>query len=153
MSYNGLARLRPVNYNGLAGLSPAALYTNENQGGWIWRLREDKKKLWHRLWWKHAEGPTVTVKLPDEDVSTYEYDDYMLHKDDVFFFYKPWLEQEVGKQGWDWDWEAEFETVTSTTQFSAMFNYIAESSTPTSVTIKLRKSKEKYASMIALKWG
>lgn len=51
-------------------------------------------------------------------------------------FYRPWLEQHVGRQGWDWDWRMED-------------NDAAENL----LTVKLRRSKSSAATALALKWS
>lgn len=50
--------------------------------------------------------------------------------------YRPWMEEKVGKQGWDWDW-------------TMMDNDITENR----LTIKFRKSKEKYATLAMVLWS
>jgi hypothetical protein len=50
--------------------------------------------------------------------------------------YRPWLEQHVGRQGWDWDW-------------GMIDNDAAENR----LTIKIRQAKAQYATMIALRWS
>ena len=75
------------------------------------------------LWWKLMPGPTITVKWP------------ICHNSaDPNELYRPWLEENVGRQGWDWDWR------------------IGESVTDT-LTIKFRKGRAKYAIIAALDWN
>ena len=49
--------------------------------------------------------------------------------------YRPWMEKNVGRQGWDWDW-------------CLTDNDVAENR----LTIKFRKGKEEHAVIAALKW-
>lgn len=50
--------------------------------------------------------------------------------------YRPWMEQYIGKQGWDWNW-------------GMADNDVSENR----LTIKIRQSKSKYATIAALKWS
>lgn len=75
------------------------------------------------LWWKLMPGTTITVKWP------------IFHNSaDPNEIYRPWLEENVGRQGWDWDWR------------------IGDSVTDT-LTIKFRKGRDKYAIIAALDWN
>ena len=51
-------------------------------------------------------------------------------------FYRPWLEEHVGKQGWDWNW--------------GMANTDA---TNNRLTIKIRRKHAQWATMAALLWS
>jgi len=48
--------------------------------------------------------------------------------------YRPWMEANVGRQGWDWNWR--IDSVEGDT-----------------LAIKFRRSKEYYASLAALRWS
>lgn len=50
--------------------------------------------------------------------------------------YRPWLEQHVGRQGWDWNW--------------SMANRDA---TENRLTIKIRQKHAKYATIAAIQWS
>ena len=50
--------------------------------------------------------------------------------------YRPWMEQHVGRQGWDWDWSMLDSDITNNC-----------------LSIKFRRGKEKYATMALLKWS
>ena len=50
--------------------------------------------------------------------------------------YRPWLEQHVGRQGWDWNW--------------GMGNRDA---TDNRLTIKIRQKHAKYATLAVIKWS
>jgi hypothetical protein len=49
--------------------------------------------------------------------------------------YRPWMEQNVGRQGWDWNWGK------------------TQSECGNRLTIKIRQAKAQYATMIALRWS
>lgn len=82
------------------------------------------------VWWKLMPGYCITVKWP---VGMVEFTDY--ESPDPNDHYRPWLEENVGKQGWDWDWEMTNNDITTN-----------------SLTIKFRLGKKSYAMMAALKW-
>ena len=97
------------------------------------------------LWWHYWPGTKITVNWPSGEViiddSMDEYDwtmgakRYSFQSNDPNDHYRPWLEKNVGKQGWDWDWRIENDNVTSNT-----------------LTIKFRKPNAKWATIAALKW-
>jgi len=49
--------------------------------------------------------------------------------------YRPWLEKNVGKQGWDWDWKI-----------------VDNDMSTDKLTIKFRLGKEQYASIVGIMW-
>jgi len=51
--------------------------------------------------------------------------------------YRPWMEQHVGRQGWDWDW-------TVGPSVDETKNYL---------TIKIRQQHAKYATIAAIRWS
>lgn len=50
--------------------------------------------------------------------------------------YRPWMEANIGKQGWDWDWK-----ITG--------NDVADNC----LTIRVRQDKAKYAIIAAMQWA
>lgn len=50
-------------------------------------------------------------------------------------FYRPWMEQYVGRQKWDWDW-----------------GFVGNDANDNCLTIKVRQTKAKYATIIAMRW-
>lgn len=52
--------------------------------------------------------------------------------------YRPWLEANVGRQGWDWDWRIGV--------------VAAQTEVQDTLVIKFRRKKEKYATIAKLKW-
>lgn len=96
------------------------------------------------LWWKFMPGKTISLKWPNGWV--------VLHDDgsggqvstesaDPNDHYRPWLEKNVGKQGWDWQWR---HRTTIPDDGSIHTDWVV---------IKFRKSKEKWATMAAMKWS
>lgn len=57
--------------------------------------------------------------------------------------YRPWMERNVGRQGWDWNWK--------------IGTIAADNGTGTrghdTLTIKLRRKHAALASFLAIKWG
>lgn len=55
------------------------------------------------LWWRFMPGAIVTVKWP---VGWTDLDNLgnQTSSADPNDHFRPWLEQNVGRQGWDWDW-------------------------------------------------
>lgn len=50
--------------------------------------------------------------------------------------YRPWMEQHVGRQGWDWNW-----------------GMADRDATDNRLTIKIRRKHEKYATIVAMMWS
>jgi hypothetical protein len=98
-----------------------------------------------QLWWRFMPGVVINVAWPKGQVKVgpshrdgysgygpeFEYVDSADPND----HYRPWLEEHVGKQGWDWNW--------------GMGNSDA---TENRLTIKIRQKYEKYATIAALRW-
>ena len=60
------------------------------------------------LWWKFVQGPEISVKWPSGWVLLHEDQDggkVSTDSADPNDHYRPWLEENVGKQGWDWNWK------------------------------------------------
>lgn len=84
------------------------------------------------MWWKYVPGITVKVKWPVGLIAP----DYKIESADPNDHYRPWLEEHVGRQGWDWDWSLNDTDVADNL-----------------LTIKLLKKHESCATLIALKWS
>lgn len=102
--------------------------------------------LFESLWWRFMPGVTITVRWPRGQVQvgpghregwsgTGEYFEYV-ESSDPNDHYRPWLEQHVGRQGWDWNWRL-------------FGNNVAEDCQ----TIKIRRPKTHWCSIIALQWN
>ena len=103
------------------------------------------RKIIHRIWWKLIPGTIVKVKWPVGEITIDESDprwDWTLCSSlqcgtsaDPNDHYRPWMEANVGRQNWDWSWDMRDNDVADNV-----------------LSIKFRKGKEQYASMVALKW-
>lgn len=86
-------------------------------------------------YWRLAAGATVTLPWPRK----YWLDlggGMSVHSDEPNDHYRPWLEANVGRQGWDWRWD-----------------YHHLSATEAVVILTVRKGKAPLASAAALKWS
>ena len=91
----------------------------------IRKYRGIEMSLFESLWWRFMPGVTITVRWP-RDMESSDPNDH----------YRPWLEQHVGRQGWDWNW-------------GLFGNNAAEDC----LTIKIRRPKTHWCSIIALQWN
>ncbi len=78
-------------------------------------------------------GTTVEVPWPRGWTST-DHLGNQVHSADPNDHYRPYLEEHVGKQGWDWDWRL------------GSFEH-------DSLRIKIRRKHEQHASIIVMKWA
>jgi hypothetical protein len=90
-----------------------------------------------QLWWRFIPGVVINVKWPRA----------ILHDDndggqtsvmsaDPNDHYRPWMEKNVGKQGWDWDW-----------------GMADRDATENRLTIKIRRKYQDYAIIAKLQWS
>ena len=101
-----------------------------------------------KLWWRFMPGVIIKVKWPAGNITVDESDprwDWSLGASlqggvsaDPNDHYRPWLEQHVGRQGWDWDWGI------SITKNDAADN---------TLTIKIRQRHARHATIAALRWS
>lgn len=98
-------------------------------------------------------GTVVEVRWPvgpveiDESMSQWDWtigpSKYIVDSADPNDHYRPWLERNVGRQGWDWNWR--------------LGKIAADNGADTrgydTLTIKLRKKHAALASFLAIKWG
>jgi hypothetical protein len=99
-----------------------------------------------QLWWKFVPGVIITVKWPVGNITIDDSDprwDWSLGSKlqegfsaDPNDHYRPDLEKNIGKQGWDWNW--------GTADMDATNN---------TLTIKFRKKFSDAAMMYKLKWS
>lgn len=115
----------------------------------LWDEMENKTLLdW--IWWKLMPGVKIKVKWPRDEVvagpglSDPRWRDWWgvaayikFPSADPNDHYRPWLEKNVGKQGWDWDWRIVDKDDMSTDK----------------LTIKFRRGKEQYASIVGVMWA
>jgi len=102
--------------------------------------------FFERLWWLFVPGVVIKVRWPRGDVvideSMPQWDwtigpaRYVVESHDPNDHYRPWMEQNVGRQGRDWNW-----------------GLVANDIHADLLTIKIRQSKEKYATIAAMRWG
>ena len=92
-----------------------------------------------KLWWRFMPGVVINVRWPRGWVA--------LHNDghggqtsvdsaDPNDHYRPWLEQHVGRQGWDWNW-----------------GMGGSDARENRLTIKIRQKYAEHATIAALKWA
>ena len=91
-----------------------------------------------KLWWLLMPGEVISVKWPVGTVRVPNGDNTgtLTESADPNDHYRPWLEKNVGKQGWDWQW--------------GMANTDA---TLNRLTIKIRRKYAAQATIAALRWG
>lgn len=92
-----------------------------------------------KLWWWLMPGVIINVRWPvgeirirQEESNIWDY----VRSADPNDHYRPWMEQHVGRQGWDWDW--------------GMANRDAVDNR---LTIKIRQRHAKYATIAAMRWS
>lgn len=83
----------------MISLQSANLYAN------LFLLSPLKQWL-HRLWWKYALKVTIILPWPkSQPVGKSANDKQTIYSVDPNDHYRPWLEQNIGRQHWDWDWQ------------------------------------------------
>ena len=101
------------------------------------------------LWWKFMPGVEITVKWPagwTRPVAAAGGGFISMDSCDPNDHFRPWLEQHVGRQGWDWNWRlGRITGACSSDNGPTKF-------TSDSVTIKFRQARRKYATMFKLIW-
>jgi hypothetical protein len=101
----------------------------------------------HQLWWRFMPGVIINVKWPAGNIIVDDKDPRWCDLGgavcvDLGFsadpndHYRPWMEKNIGKQGWDWDW--------------GMANMDA---TENRLTIKIRRKYQDYAIIAKLQWS
>lgn len=98
-------------------------------------------KFINNLWWRFMPGTIIKVKWPVGEIRIKHQSALgiiweNISSADPNAHYRPYLETNVGRQGWDWDW--------------TMMDSDCRDNT---LTIKFRKGKESWASLVALMWG
>ncbi|MFY8211435.1 MAG: hypothetical protein ACOVLB_02035 [Candidatus Nanopelagicus sp.] len=99
-----------------------------------------------KLWWRFIPGVIINVKWPTGELVVDHNDPRWLdlggavcikfNSSDPNDHYRPWLEQHVGKQGWDWNW-----------------GMGGMDATENKLTIKIRQKYAKYATIAAVMWS
>ena len=99
-----------------------------------------------RLWWRFMPGVVINVKWPAGNITVDESDPrwvdlggavwVSIDSADPNDHYRPWMEQHVGRQGWDWNW-----------------GMADRDATDNRLTIKIRQRHARYATLVAIKWS
>ena len=92
---------------------------------------------WDQLWWRFMPGVVVKVRWPRGWVVLHDSGDgscVSTESADPNDHYRPWLEANVGRQGWDWNWRLDDDIMED------------------QLTIKFRRRHEKYATIAVLRW-
>lgn len=102
--------------------------------------------VYQKIWWLLMPGTVIRVKWPsgpvtiDESMPRWDWtvgpSKYIVDSADPNDHYRPWLEANAGRQGWDWNW--------------GMGNLDI---TENRLTIKFRRGREQWASVAALRWA
>jgi hypothetical protein len=100
-----------------------------------------------KLWWRLMPGVVINVKWPAGNIVVDH--NHPLWQDmggavwvDLGFsadpndHYRPWMEQHVGRQGWDWNW-----------------GMADRDASDNRLTIKIRQKYAKYATIAAIQWS
>ena len=99
-----------------------------------------------KLWWRFMPGVVINVAWPKGQIKVgpshrdgwsgygpeFEYVDSADPND----HYRPWMEENIGRQKWDWDW-----------------GMAGSDAAENRLTIKIRKSKAAYATIAAMRWS
>lgn len=86
------------------------------------------------LWWKFLPGKTIFLPWPNGYANVILYDkNSLIQSSDPNDHYRPWLEENVGRQGIDWDW--------------SIYNGSTDG-----IIIKFRIGKTQWATAAALMW-
>jgi len=112
-----------------------------------WEIHKRAGNLLEAAWWRWMPGVTINVKWPvglvfvlDEKDRRWDWTmgttKQSFDSADPNDHYRPWLEKNVGKQGWDWQW-------------GLRDNNAAENR----LTIKVRTKHAKWATVASLLWA
>lgn len=132
---------------GKTGYTTQRVYPGDNLKELLqWDMLVKPKRLVESAWWRWMPGVTFTVKWPVGKVFIINTDDsrcqgffgnnVAIESADPNDHYRPWLEKNVGRQGWDWQW-------------GLRDNNAAENR----LTIKVRAKHAKWATMAAIQWS
>lgn len=135
-----------LNYNPAPGAPGGRPWSKERMAKWEINFRYG----WYdALWWRFMPGVEIEVLWPrgkvivTPDQPGWDWSLGATHQEifsaDPNDHYRPWLEKNVGRQGWDWNW-----------RIGQVATRPEESDT---VLIKFRKARADSAMMFALKVG
>ena len=98
------------------------------------------------LWWRFMPGTEIKVRWPvglTKPIPAPGGGFIQTQSADPNDHYRPWLEQHVGRQGWDWDWK--IGPIAAHNDDGTVVGF-------DTLIIKFRRGKSKYATMFALEW-
>lgn len=87
--------------------------------------------LFKSLWWALMPGDTVTLPWP-RGWTDLDHLGTQVLSSDPNDHYRPWLEKNVGRHGWDWNWRVALDG---------------------NLIIKFRKGKQQAMVEFAMRWG
>jgi hypothetical protein len=103
-------------------------------------------RFWEKLWWSFVPGVVVKVRWPKGKIVVDHTDPRWvdlggavcveLESADPNDFFRPWLEENVGRQGWDWNW-----------------GFVGNDVSDNCLTIKVRQKYARYATIMLLRWA
>jgi hypothetical protein len=127
-----------MNYNPAPGMPGGIPWSKERMAKWEIHNRFGFIK---GLWWRFMPGAEIEVPWPTgwtEPEPAPGGGFIQFESSDPNDHYRPWLEKNVGRQGWDWEWRiGQIATTTGARD---------------TILIKIRRKKEKYATIAALRW-
>jgi len=99
------------------------------------------------LWWRFMPGVVINVRWPTGNIVVNDKDPRWCDmggavwvdlgfSSDPNDHYRPWMEEHVGRQGWDWNW-----------------GMADRDATDNRLTIKIRQKHAKYATMAGIMWS
>lgn len=103
--------------------------------------------LRQKLWWRFMPGTVINVRWPRGNIVVDHNDPRWCDLGGAVWVdlgfsadpndhYRPWMEQHVGRQGWDWDW-----------------GMADRDATDNRLTIKIRQRYAEYATIAAMRWA
>lgn len=112
-----------------------------------WEIHNRAGNLYDAAWWRWMPGVTISVKWPVGKVFVVDNSDsrwdwtlgashQLFESADPNDHYRPFLEENVGKQRWDWNW-------------ALRDNNVAENR----LTIKVRTKHAQWATIVGLQWA
>mgnify|MGYP000947649466 CR=1 FL=1 len=101
----------------------------------------------HQLWWRFMPGVIINVKWPAGNIIVDDKDPRWCDLGGAVWVdlgfsadpndhYRPWMEEHVGRQGWDWNW-----------------GLADTDATENRLTIKIRRKYQDYAIIAKLQWS
>lgn len=99
-------------------------------------LRITVKPGWvDKIWWMLVPGTEIKVRWPRGWTEPDEMG-VQTESGDPNDHYRPWMEKHVGRQTWDWNWMLKDDDVSRNL-----------------LTIKIRRGRDRWATIAAMKWN